>query len=869
MLYKPKFLSPAMTNETKVLEYRTDDQYEFSCICDGNEKIISGTIYLNSQEITKEFNMYPIDYNGKYNEFKFICNLNSLFSLTADSSDMSINWKVSFVGESGITVVSALENTNVVQPPVLTWKDNINNNIEIFQNYKLDSGAIDFVINYSYYYPVQYYSYEIYDKYNILTYKSKKIYSGDIRILYDNLLNDYTYTIKLYIVDSLNKVIADEKIITCAYENSIIESSFKSAEIIQGEGNYVEWSDIQSLVATHTPMEEINSTPSFLKVLLNKDQGDKYYQHYIAELTNKKQTIQLNNLNIDAKGILLCCRFKEIPIYNTVPTDKNNIKPFFQYNNYTLGIGKILQKDLTYKNYLFLWNGFNISQIPYTTGRDANNQEIPSDFISEFAWYVIYLGLEPGSSYLKIKKITSSEFFPVIGQAILGDGGATSINSVLKDGFWNAWDGTSYTFKEKDSQRMTALTSLRMLGVDNATTQFSYVCVLNEHPDYINSLYDYANLGLGENGQIINVDNVFNNLNTVSYQPYWKIGFVDKWSSSNPEIVPDEELFYYTDKNSVINIIEANVNFKLAINFELKEIDHLSDIGEPDLFSVGLGSSDKNALAAGDPSVNINFTKVSIKRKKIGDSHFKNICDLNYEYNKKYSVIDYTIKNNEEYEYYLFPYGIKNNENYIMLNYLKSSKTFKQEFDKWVLYIASENPDNTKECFVEQMLFFDLNINSGTITNNNTKTIHKNFTAYPRVQSSPHCYWSGTLKGLLGVLNPYSSEYIQTPEQLYNFKLLSLDNRRKFLKDRDGNLFEIELSGPLQISNQDNLQIDLKEKTLPWVEIDNAEDISLITTDFNQVEWLLSQDVYPHYNTNYIWDENEIWINNKFWQSNE
>lgn len=997
-----------------------------------------------------DFNQYPINSNGQFNSFNFNCNLNK----AGFYPGMGINWQIKFYGENNTTVVSSLEKTLLINSPKIKWKgyDYINNNTIIDLNtskenyYLLKSSVGDFNISINNYYPIQYYYYEICDiNEEKIYYTSEHFYSSEIKIKYSGFYLNNNYCVKLYIIDSMNRIIESKQYLKCYYDSSITSGNFKSKILSYEEGNYIEWSGLTPFVASYTPEEYSNGllqTPSFIKSLTETILEDnKVYENYIAELTNEKQTIQLNDLNIKARGIFLCCRFKEIPIYSEIPKNASDFKPFISYTwgstTYSFGIGKFKTTN-KYTNHLIFYNSQNIDRPFLISNKDMSI--IDDEYLNENAWYIMYFAVDAGDvyPYVKIKRIDSSISFPRVGKTILGNNIINNEKTAqIVEGVWNLpqepeiWKTKQDSSLKWDMQLLRPLNKVCLSGTDNAVIQISYLFILNETIDSQKNMYDYYGLGLNEKGEKDpEITSVFDELNAINYQPYWQYGFINKYkykdtediyyassASSNSAFLDgnfqaslnfepweaiasdalDTEQYQYNifSNETIVNqiLINAETESGNKLKFKLKNdsivitpIDKTKDfiaqnqitcaipvnlnygykynlyfhgtnlqnikknndegtlyvllrlsdvIGEnivqltwnfpgtapskidPTKYyarsyiynnsnltqqtfrisirkgtiipkegisikpvltyvkNLQMSGIEKNVLTAGDPSYQSNFSTIDIKRQTVEENSLKTIATFNYnDKNSKFALIDYSIKNNKEYKYYLFPNAIipivlNDGTKYSYqktLNYLSSNnKSFKQNFDKWILYIASENPNNKNECYIEQMIMFDLNLTSGSMTNNATPTTVKNFTKYPRIQQSPHSYWSGTLKGLLGVITPDNNTFIQTPEQLNEFKSLTLDGRRKFLKDRDGNLFEVEISGALTIENKDNLIIDLKTKSLPWIEIGDADNVSLIIKDQNQIDWILTENGYPNYLTNYQWSDTDIWLDDKVW----
>lgn len=226
----------------------------------------------------------------------------------------------------------------------------------------------------------------------------------------------------------------------------------------------------------------------------------------------------------------------------------------------------------------------------------------------------------------------------------------------------------------------------------------------------------------------------------------------------------------------------------------------------------------------------------------------------------------------------LFFSGI--NENEIIYSPIQSEK-IQCEWDKWCLFTTigpspkdlggdSKQGYNDDVLLVDKIFFFEMNVETGTMKNNTDFSIVKNFTSYPMVQRSPSNYWSGQLKGLLGRLS-LTDSYIQNPSMLQEIKELTQNTSRKFLKDKDGNFWEVELSSDITIDNNDKLDIQLKTKSFNWVEVGDASNISLIFIGNNFVSsnWLLTETGISAFNMKYEWKDTELWNDNKIWTEAE
>lgn len=236
------------------------------------------------------------------------------------------------------------------------------------------------------------------------------------------------------------------------------------------------------------------------------------------------------------------------------------------------------------------------------------------------------------------------------------------------------------------------------------------------------------------------------------------------------------------------------------------------------------------------------------------------------------SFIDYSVPHNAEVRYILYP--IVNNK-LLMPAYFDAVKPV---WDKWCLFTtkgpAPKQIDdidtsnyNENVLIVDKIFLFEMNVETGSITNNTDFSIVKNFTPYPFIQRSPSNYWSGQLKGLLGRIAIDGVTFKQTPDMLQEIKELTQNTSRKFLKDRDGNFWEVEISSAVTIDNNDKLDVQLKTKSFNWVEIGDASNISLLSLGSEKkADWLLTELGYQHIDiSQYLWDDKAIWDDQKFW----
>lgn len=229
------------------------------------------------------------------------------------------------------------------------------------------------------------------------------------------------------------------------------------------------------------------------------------------------------------------------------------------------------------------------------------------------------------------------------------------------------------------------------------------------------------------------------------------------------------------------------------------------------------------------------LSNITIIRQDLNNDNFKMVYNIDNYTNK---FIDYSVPSKTEcfYELYI---GKELSAPY------KSEIIKTDDLGKWFLLVCddvwNENGLNENKVTVADIFEFEANVTVGSMNNNTDFSISKNFTRYPKVQHSPSNYWSGTLGGLLGVISS-GSRFTQTPEMLRRFKALTTDNRRKFLKDRDGNLWEISLSAANTVETNTNLDIQLKTANISWVEVADTVNTMIYLDNYTDATWLQEEE---------------------------
>ena len=356
----------------------------------------------------------------------------------------------------------------------------------------------------------------------------------------------------------------------------------------------------------------------------------------------------------------------------------------------------------------------------------------------------------------------------------------------------------------------------------------------------------------------------------------------------NDKIVEIQDITINSFKNLELNnctqlhYLIASKESKIKDNFDFPPKRELDDWDSGNYDCLLTFSNENNPLGYRDPDITIEFDSWNIKRY---NPLTQKVLDMGQYYFAEEDIrfIDYSLPHNEEIKYLIYPQGSKRITDGTTQAQIFSpvySDLIKGDWDKWCLFTtrgpAPKNRDGTADkgynenvLLVDKVFFFEMNVETGSMKNNTDFSIIKNFTPYPHVQRSPSNYWSGQLKGLLGRLAIDDCTFKQTPTMLQEIKELTQNTSRKFLKDRDGNFWEIELSSDITIDNNDKLDVQLKTKSFNWVEVGDASDIALVSVGPGREDWLLTELGYEKIDTYHTWDDSAIWDDNDFWTESE
>ena len=279
-------------------------------------------------------------------------------------------------------------------------------------------------------------------------------------------------------------------------------------------------------------------------------------------------------------------------------------------------------------------------------------------------------------------------------------------------------------------------------------------------------------------------------------------------------------------------------------------------------------SDEERRLNAGDSELIGSIDGYEVYRRKYNESHAEYVGTIQKGgENVNDVMIDYAVRNGVEYTYYLYP-NIDISQGGALLSSI-ATKQLAIDAHYWSLLIVDET-DEENVFYLDKMFKFELNLQVDDMSNNAQVSITQNFTKYPTLQYGASNYWSGSLSSLCGFISCNDLDYIQNTNMIDELKAISSDTRRKFLKDIDGNLWEVNVSAPINISIEHTALQSVKTWKFSWVEVGDANGISIINNPNKPTtDWVLTEsgEMIPY--VTYIWDEQYRWDNSYRWTSND
>lgn len=214
---------------------------------------------------------------------------------------------------------------------------------------------------------------------------------------------------------------------------------------------------------------------------------------------------------------------------------------------------------------------------------------------------------------------------------------------------------------------------------------------------------------------------------------------------------------------------------------------------------------------------------LAIYRQQNGNRVLQHLIDLPLDTSQLY---DYgTASQQGPYIYYLFPLGATTH----IANPISSNEV-NPCFWNWTILECSRRDDGSY--VVDAEYAFANNVSSGSVSNNNSPNVLRNFTPYPTVQLDNANYMSGTLQALIGHIDYTGgqNEYSDSISLRNAIFALSVSQKTLFLKNRKGDLLKVNINGSISMETWDEVRSQAQTVSLPWVESGDADGLPIVLT---------------------------------------
>lgn len=211
------------------------------------------------------------------------------------------------------------------------------------------------------------------------------------------------------------------------------------------------------------------------------------------------------------------------------------------------------------------------------------------------------------------------------------------------------------------------------------------------------------------------------------------------------------------------------------------------------------------------------ITTYDIYRQETGTHFLKKVASVDAALRE---VVDYAIGSRRESQYYVF--GMNGTSPASVLTTSKINPTF------WDYSILLCYTDSDGVYHVSSEYRFGINVETGTVSNNNEPTLQVNFTRYPNRQPISTLYKTGSLKSYIGkvsAMNEYSDSLTRQDEIM----AISTSRLTKFLKNRKGEVLMVETASSITMETMDESTVQPLRMALNWVEVGDAASAMIVS----------------------------------------
>ena len=219
------------------------------------------------------------------------------------------------------------------------------------------------------------------------------------------------------------------------------------------------------------------------------------------------------------------------------------------------------------------------------------------------------------------------------------------------------------------------------------------------------------------------------------------------------------------------------------------------------------------------------------------------------------SFEDYLVATNNEYIYRVYP------ETDTEIGSIITSNSVKTCWKPWV--VLGLNPTDDENLYTldnDNIWLFNYNLESAENTQNLSKTVYNNFTKFPKVSQGKKNYLTGNIKCLIG--NFVNNKYYDSKTMIETWNNFVNKNGKKILKDRKGNLYEINiLESSFDYIDESNEQI--ASLSFNWIQTGDLSTIDYNVIVVNDTGFVLNE--YNKINYSGIWEDSKDWTDEYKW----
>lgn len=189
--------------------------------------------------------------------------------------------------------------------------------------------------------------------------------------------------------------------------------------------------------------------------------------------------------------------------------------------------------------------------------------------------------------------------------------------------------------------------------------------------------------------------------------------------------------------------------------------------------------------------------------------------------NDKLSIVDYNVRNQKKYQYYIFKEDSTSISKALLSNEITTCW-----WDYSISGLTLEDvATNTYKINTNDVWLFQSNIESDSTSQNFAKTTYQNLTKYPQISTGKSNYASGSFSALIGKVE--NNDYKEDVLLLDKWNEFCSNNQLKLFKDRKGHKYIVDVTTSSN-NTLDETRQQATVVTVGWTQIDDADEYIII-----------------------------------------